>query len=157
MSPGNVFRLCAAGAAVTAISSCSVNEADERPNIVLIMADDLGYSDLGCYGGEIYTPNIDSLAANGLRYLNFYNSARSCPSCACLMTRLYSHSAGIGHMVKDRGLPSYQGRIADNAVTLAEVLRDADIHRTFRRKISGNTQSCLPTSRTGRGNVCSLV
>ncbi|HEY1164722.1 MAG TPA: sulfatase-like hydrolase/transferase, partial [Chitinophaga sp.] len=62
---------------------------DERPNIVLILADDLGYSDLGCYGGEIQTPNLDYLAANGLRFRRFYNTSRCCPSRASLLTGLY--------------------------------------------------------------------
>lgn len=121
----NISRLCIAGVTAAALSSCSANKDDDRPNIIFILADDLGYSDLGCFGGEMNTPNINSLADNGLRYLNFYNTARSCPSRACLMTGLYSHSAGVGHMVKDREIPGYRGRIADNTVTIAEVLRDA--------------------------------
>ena len=71
-------------------------ETDERPNIVLIMADDMGYSDVGCYGGEIPTPNIDRLAQKGVRYTQFYNSGRSCPTRASLLTGLYPQQAGIG-------------------------------------------------------------
>ena len=92
-----------------------------RPNIVIIMADDMGYSDLGCYGGEIQTPNIDGLAANGVRFTQFYNTARCCPTRAALLTGLYQHQAGIGHMVSDYGIPSYQGKLNDQCLTIAEV------------------------------------
>ncbi|MFT3902202.1 MAG: arylsulfatase [Niabella sp.] len=104
---------------------------DKRPNIVLIMADDMGYADIGCYGSEIHTPNIDGLAANGLRFRQFYNAARCCPSRASLMTGLYPHQAGIGHMTNDPedstafnyGVPAYQGSINNESVTIAEVLK----------------------------------
>src|SRR5258705_956744 len=87
-----------------------------RPNIVLIMADDMGFSDLGCYGSEIATPNLDKLAAGGLRFTQFYNTARCCPTRAALLTGLYSHQAGVGHMVQDNGHPGYHGRLNDRCV-----------------------------------------
>ena len=87
------------------------------------MADDAGYSDFGCYGGEIETPALDKLAANGLRFSQFYNTGRCCPSRAALLTGVYQHQAGMGHMTKDRGLPSYSGTILPNVPTLAERLR----------------------------------
>ncbi len=96
-----------------------------RPNIVLIMADDLGYSDIGCYGGEIKTPNLDQLAKKGLRFSQFYNASRCCPTRASLLTGLYSHQAGMGNMSNDQGLPGYRGYLTDNTVTLAEVLKSA--------------------------------
>lgn len=96
-----------------------------KPNIVIILVDDMGYSDLGCYGSEIETTHIDSLAANGVRFTQFYNTARCCPTRAALLTGLYQHQAGIGHMVGDYGVPSYQGRLNDQCVTIAEVLRPA--------------------------------
>src|SRR5271168_2102567 len=77
--------------------------APARPNVVVILADDLGFSDLGCYGGEIRTPNLDGLAANGLRFTQFYNTARCWPTRAALLTGLYSHQAGVGHMMEDKG------------------------------------------------------
>jgi len=96
-----------------------------RPNIVLIMADDMGYSDIGCYGGEIDTPHIDALAAGGLRFTQFYNTSRCCPTRASLMTGLYPHQAGVGHMTgRDMG-PGYRGYINDTSVTIAEVLKTA--------------------------------
>ncbi len=101
-----------------------------RPNILLIVADDLGYSDLGSYGGEIDTPVLDSLAANGLRFTQFYTTARCCPSRASLLTGQYPHKVGVGHMVTDLGHPGYRGRLSENAATLAEVLRPAG-YRTF--------------------------
>lgn len=73
----------------------------ERPNIVMILADDMGYSDIGCYGSEIETPHIDSLALQGIRLTQFYNTSRSCPTRASLMTGLYQHQAGIGWMSED--------------------------------------------------------
>ncbi|MCB0666217.1 MAG: arylsulfatase [Saprospiraceae bacterium] len=94
-----------------------------KPNIILIMSDDMGYSDIGCYGGEISTPNLDALAANGLRFTQFYNTARCCPTRASLMTGLYPQQAGVGHMVSDRGTPAYQGDLSFNAVTIAEALK----------------------------------
>jgi arylsulfatase len=95
------------------------------PNIVVILVDDMGYSDLGCYGSEIPTPNLDKLAAGGLRFTQFYNTGRCCPTRAALLTGLYSHQAGVGHMMEDKGLPGYRGRLNDSAATIAEVLRSA--------------------------------
>lgn len=98
---------------------------EQRPNIVLIMADDMGYSDVGCYGGEINTPNIDQLAMDGLRFTNFYNTGRCCPTRASLLTGLYPHAAGLGHMVySDKG-PGYHPYLNRQCVTIAEVLRVA--------------------------------
>jgi len=94
-----------------------------RPNVILILADDMGYSDLGCFGSEIDTPNIDSLANNGLRFSQMYNSARCCPSRAALLTGLNPQQTGVGHMVTDMGLPAYQGYLNKNCATIAEVLK----------------------------------
>ncbi len=93
------------------------------PNIILIMADDMGWSDLGCYGGEIATPNLDGLAAGGLRFTQFYNNGRCCPTRASLLTGLYPHRAGIGHMMEDRGTDGYRGELSKRAVTIAEALK----------------------------------
>lgn len=98
-----------------------------RPNIVVILSDDMGYSDLGCYGGEIQTPNLDALAAGGVRFTQFYNTARCCPTRAALLTGLYSHQAGVGHMMEDKGdaFPGYRGNLNTSCRTLAEVLKPA--------------------------------
>jgi arylsulfatase len=95
------------------------------PNIVLIMSDDMGYSDIGCYGGEINTPNLDKLAAGGLRMTQFYNTARCCPTRASLLTGLYPHQASVGHMTDDRGQDGYRGDLNNNCVTIAEALKQA--------------------------------
>src|SRR5690554_6039843 len=78
-----------------------ISKQDGRPNIILILADDLGYSDLGSYGGEINTPNLDYLANNGLRFSQMYNTSRCCPSRASLLTGVYNHDAGIGEMTTE--------------------------------------------------------
>jgi arylsulfatase A-like enzyme len=103
----------------------TVGAKDKRPNIIVILADDLGYSDIGCYGGEIQTPNLDYLAKNGIRFTQFYNTSRCCPTRASLLTGLYNHAAGIGEMTEDRHEPGYRGHITTNTVTLAEVLKTA--------------------------------
>ena len=105
--------------------------AAEKPNIVLIMVDDMGYSDLGCWGGEVETPNIDSLAKNGLRFTQFYNSARCCPACATLLPGLHPHETGIGLMASEEAPaaaltpPAYAGNLNDSCVTLAQVAKSA--------------------------------
>jgi arylsulfatase len=118
------------GAAAIAAPGCASSpklsaENYQPPNIVLIMADDMGYSDIGCYGGEINTPNLDGLAAGGLRFTQFYNTARCCPTRASLMTGLYQHQAGVGHMMSDKGYDAYRGDLNNNCVTIAEVLKQA--------------------------------
>ncbi len=116
------------------LSSCSKEEIT-RPNIILIMVDDMGYSDIGCYGGEIPTPNIDRLAAEGIRFSSFYNGARCCPTRASLLTGLYPHQTGVGQMTNSPkgenfnwGTPGYQGYLNEHCVTIAEVLREAGYH-----------------------------
>ena len=99
-----------------------------RPNIVLIMVDDMGYSDLGCYGSEIATPHLDGMARKGIRFSQFYNTPRCCPSRAALLTGLYPHQAGVGHMNGDYGRPGYLGRLNDRCVTIAEALGPAGYH-----------------------------
>jgi len=96
-----------------------------RPNILVILVDDMGYSDIGCYGAEVSTPNIDGLAKNGLLYTQFYNNARCCPTRASLLTGLTPHKAGIGHMTSDYGTKGYRGELSKDSVTIAEVLRPA--------------------------------
>ena len=109
-----------------------------KPNILFVLLDDLGYSDLGCYGGEIETPNIDTLAKNGVRFEGMYNSARCCPSRASLMTGLYPPQAGIADFVSrephpTKG-PAHLGRLGSNCVTLAEVLKPAGYNCYFSGK-----------------------
>ena len=96
-----------------------------KPNIAVILVDDMGFSDLGCYGSEIPTPNLDQLAAGGVRFTQFYNTARCCPTRAALMTGLYSHQAGVGHMTEDKGEDGYRGDLNNRCVTIAEVLKTA--------------------------------
>lgn len=98
------------------IYAAPLQAADSRPNILIVMLDDLGYSDLGCYGGEIKTPNIDALAKNGLRFTRFYNCARCCPTRASLLTGVYQHQVGL----------EKNGRsLTRDGVTISEVLKDA--------------------------------
>ena len=115
--------------------------AAPRPNIVLIMADDMGFSDVGCYGGEISTPNIDGLARNGLRFTQFYNAARCCPTRASLLTGLYPHQAGVHHMVDNKKLPLEKRQLSRSAVTIAEVLG----------------QNGYQTAMSGKWHVCPVA
>jgi arylsulfatase A-like enzyme len=105
--------------------SFAAEETASRPNIIVILVDDMGFSDIGCYGSEIPTPNLDGLAADGLRFTQFYNTGRCCPTRASVLTGLYPHQAGVGHMTEDRGLPAYSGRLNDRCVTIGEVLHRA--------------------------------
>ena len=117
---------CLLAVAMAAAGTAAVQaKEDRRPNIIVILADDLGYSDMGCYGGEISTPNLDRLANDGLRFSRFYNASRSCPTRASLLTGLYQHQAGIGRMTFDSHLPGYRGTLSRNAVTIAEVLKES--------------------------------
>jgi len=120
-----VRGLCIVLVTALGVVGIGVARAADRPNILLILADDLGYSDLGCYGGEIRTPNLDALAAGGLRYTQIYNCTRCCPSRASLLTGLYPHQAGIGAMTGDQGQPGYRGSLQPNCVTFAQVLKTA--------------------------------
>src|SRR4051812_47030871 len=114
---------------LTAVMPVSAAER-ERPNIVVILTDDMGFSDIGCYGSEIATPNLDSLAATGVRFTQFYNMARCCPTRASLLTGLYPHQAGVGHMLNDTGKPGYTTGLNRNCRTIAEVLKSAS-YRTY--------------------------
>ena len=113
--------------------SCTAPKKEEtqKPNILFIMSDDHAYQAISAYGfGLNETPNIDRLASKGVLCTSMYNGARCCPSRASLLTGLYPHRAGVGHMTADLGEPAYQGRLADNAVTIAEILQQ-DGYRTL--------------------------
>jgi arylsulfatase len=113
------------------VSLAQTTSTQSRPNILLILADDMGFSDIGCYGGEAKTPNLDALAADGLKFTQFYNGARCCPTRASLLTGLYAHQTGMGHMThKDQGYPGYRADLNNQCATIAEVLSDAG-YRTY--------------------------
>jgi arylsulfatase A-like enzyme len=134
----NMNRLCIAMLWAVALTGCPLKAtakvaAVTRPHILLILADDLGFSDIGCYGGEIATPNLDRLAASGLRFTQFYNAARCCPSRAAFLTGLYPHQAQVGDMVDEYARqvretlhsPAYSDRLNPHAPRIAELLRQA--------------------------------
>ncbi len=127
---GSVLLFCVSLSCLVSTAVASAPAAPPRPNIIVILSDDMGYSDLGCYGSEIETPNLDRLAANGLRFTQFYNTARCCPTRASLLTGLYPHQTGVGHMMADRGKAGYRGDLNQNCVTVAEALRPAG-YRTY--------------------------
>ncbi len=144
-----ISRLIGALLLATGIAGPTV--AADRPNIIYIMADDMGYSDIGCYGSEIETPTLNRLADGGVRFTQFYNTARCCPTRASLLTGLYPHQAGVGHMMNDRGYDGYRGDLNRNCVTIAEVLRTAG-YRTY---ISGKwhvTKTIKPQSDADKHN-----
>jgi arylsulfatase A-like enzyme len=103
---------------------------NKRPNVMIILNDDMGYSDIECYGGEIETPNLNRLAQDGIRFTQFYNTARCCPSRASLLTGLHPHQTGIGLMLDDLRPNGYPGNLGQNCVTIAEVLKESG-YRTY--------------------------
>src|SRR6478752_7377969 len=107
--------------------------ASSRPNVIVILVDDMGFSDLACYGSEIPTPNLDKLAAGGLRFSQFYNTARCSPSRAALLTGLYPHQTGIGVLTYDFGPEGYAGNLNDSCVTSAAALKPSG----YRSYLSG--------------------
>jgi len=136
MTRREFMRLAGAGLAAATLTSseyrlqaASQSAPAKRPNILVILADDMGFSDIGCYGSEISTPNLDRLAADGLRFTQAYSAARCCPSRAALLTGLYPHQAGMGAMVTRLGesapTGAYQGYLNDRCVTIAEALKPA--------------------------------
>lgn len=135
---------------VSIIVSCSTilhAQKTSRPNIIVILADDMGYSDIGCFGSEIETPNIDLLASNGLRMSQFYNTARCCPTRASLLTGLYPHMAGMGHMTGNPTKePGYAGDLNDKCVSIAQVLKPAgySTYATGKWHVANNTKDNGP-------------
>lgn len=122
-----LFALAGAAIAAPAKRVSGQQAPTDRPNIIVILADDMGYSDIASYGGEVHTPNLDQLADNGLRFRSFYNAARCCPTRASLLTGLYPHEAGMGAMVSEADRAPkpgpYQGFLNMQSVTIAEVLQ----------------------------------
>lgn len=119
--------MCGLLMAVLAVAAQAADEKAERPNIVVVLVDDVGFSDLGCYGSEIPTPHLDGMAAGGLRFTQFYNTARCSTTRASLLTGLYPHQAGMGWLdgkvePKSQG---FHGKLLPRCVTIAEVLKDA--------------------------------
>lgn len=108
--------------------------ASPQPNIIIVLADDLGFSDLGCYGSEIRTPTLDRLAQEGIRLTGFHSSPRCSPSRASLLTGLHPHQTGIGILTNDDSPRSYRGNLNDRCVTVAEILRDAGYATAIRGK-----------------------
>ena len=143
-----MIRLSALALAVVLTHTLPASAA-ERPNVLLILADDLGFADLGCYGGEIATPNLDALAKNGLRFRQFYNGTRCCPSRASLLTGLYPHQAGVGDMNYQTAASGYRGFPQPNTVTIAEVLKSAGYHTSMVGKwhLSAGPKTPRPTDR----------
>jgi arylsulfatase len=121
------LRFLVACLGVTILPVVAAAADNPRPNIVVMLVDDMGFSDIGCFGSEIPTPNLDRLAADGVRFTQFYNSARCSPTRASLLTGLNPHQAGMGWLdgkidPKSRG---FHGKLLPRCVTIAEVLRDA--------------------------------
>ncbi len=107
----------------------------ERPNILLVVVDDMGFTDLGSFGGEISTPNLDALAMAGIRFTNFQTAPTCSPTRSMLLTGVDNHKAGLGNMHEElspnqQGQPGYEGHLNDRVVTVASLLRDAG-YRTY--------------------------
>ena len=129
-----------------------------RPNIIVVLVDDMGWSDIGPYGGEIPTPNLDALAARGVRFTQFYSTPRCSPTRASLLTGVYPHQAGMGHLdnVIRRGSAGTTGRLNDRSVTIAEVLREAGYFTAMSGKWHLGQDNGSPPWQRGFDRVLSM-
>ena len=145
-------------AAFTLRAPVAAAQTDTRPNIIVILVDDMGWSDIGSYGGEIPTPNLDALAARGVRFTQFYSTPRCSPTRASLLTGLYPHQAGMGHLdnIVREGSSGTTGRLNDRSVTIAEVLRDAGYFTAMSGKWHLGLQNGSPPWQRGFDRVLSL-
>jgi arylsulfatase len=133
---GHLIRaLAILGLAATVATPIEASAADSprRPNIVIILGDDLGFSDMGSFGGEIRTPSLDALANEGVRFTNFYTHATCSPTRSMLLSGVDTHQNGLGNMDEwtapnQRGVPGYEGYLNDRVATLPQLLRDAGYH-----------------------------
>ena len=128
-----ISLMLAAGCAEQEASHVEMEKKDGRPNILLILADDLGYSDIGPFGGEISTPNLDALAADGLKMGNLYAASACSPTRSMLLSGTTSHKAGMGTMYNDQtpeqlGQPGYEGFMNKDVISISTLLRDAGYH-----------------------------
>jgi arylsulfatase A-like enzyme len=133
-SSGMQRREFLGGLAAGMAAKAAAGFAPSRPNVIVILADDMGYSDIGCHGGEVETPNLDALAKGGVRFTHFYNTARCCPTRASLLSGLYAHQTSVGHMVDNgRELPGYRGDLSQSCVTLGEAMK----HNGYQTRMAG--------------------
>ncbi len=120
----------------------------DAPNIIFVLVDDVGFSDIGCFGGEIRTPNIDLLAAQGVRFANFHVNPMCSPTRASLLTGLNAHAAGMGHIAQDDpGFPGYRAEIADDVATAAEIMRS----KGYSTLMVGKWHLCRDTDMSAGG------
>ena len=130
-------------------TSQSKKMSSKKPNVIVILTDDMGYSDIGCFGSEINTPNIDKLADNGIRFTHFYNTARCSPSRASLMTGLYPHQAGMGFLSNyNYEEAGYIDDLSKNAVTMAEVFKQTGYATYMSGKWHLNKEKSIPNDRS---------
>ena len=144
--------------ALDAVRATPAARTDARPNVVVVLVDDMGWSDIGPYGGEIPTPNLDALARGGVRFTQFYATPRCSPTRASVLTGLYPHQAGMGHLdnVVRPGSSGTTGRLNDRSVTIAEVLREAGYFTAMSGKWHLGQDNGSPPWQRGFDRVLSL-
>jgi arylsulfatase A-like enzyme len=158
MSLINLSKQTLIALVLTALSLTAVSQVQTRPSVIVILVDDMGWSDLGSYGGEIPTPHLDALAAKGVRFTHFYNTARCSPTRASLLTGLYPHQTGMGHLdnIVREGSAGTTGRLNERCVTLAEVLREAGYFTAMTGKWHLGQQNGTPPWKRGFERVLNV-
>ncbi len=157
-----IFPMLPAIAMHAAADAATPGLPASKPNVVIVLLDDIGFTDFSCFGGVVPTPNIDRLASNGVRMSQMYNCARSCPTRASLLTGLYPQQAGVGLMTDDlskRSSAAYQGYLNGNCVTLAEVMEGAGYLTAMAGKwhvCPNGMKDILPHSRGFRESICNI-